>query len=565
MRKGHRILIIIMILVAFSCATCKNRADEKSMHIIKTMTITEKIGQMLMLGVPDKKLTKNSASIIDKYLPGGIILFGYNLGNADEIKKYIDDMQQSAVSKYNIPLFISIDQEGGRVKRITDGVTQFPGNMAFGVVNDENLAYEAARILGIELRKIGVNMNLAPALDVNNNPSNPVINTRSFGSDVKTVSLMGTAYIKGLQKSGCIAVGKHFPGHGDTDKDSHLTLPVIHHDINRLHEIEFPPFITAINNDLEAVMTAHISFPEILKDNSPATISRLFLTDILREEMGFKGLIMTDDMEMNAVSKAMDLGDGAVKSILAGADIILISTHGKSLEIISKAILKAVDEGVIPVSRIDESLKRIIELKLKYNIMEIKDSRIICSSIKYSQKELDLLKKADQLNSKVSKEAVYFYSNNQSRFEPLTESVAQKIFISSNDYFIKEIENKFACLKNSKYLLFKSEKEYIKFIAKQLQIEKENNILTNAVIYYQFDKINEELLNKASVICENFDAKLYLLCTGNPFILRSVKDLPPTLITFSNTTESIKQMFLCLCGEFKPKDKINVFIGLENK
>ena len=565
MQKERRVLIVVIILILFSCATCKNNTTEESTRLIQAMTIPEKIGQMLMLGLPDKKFTKNSASIIDKYLPGGVILFGYNLGSADEIKEYIEDMQQAAVLKYNIPLFISIDQEGGRVKRITNGVTQFPGNMAFGIVDDENITYEAAKILGIELRNLGINMNLAPALDVNNNPSNPVINTRSFGSDVKIVSRMGAAYVRGLQKSRCIAVGKHFPGHGDTDKDSHLTLPVINHDIKRLRNIEFPPFLKAVDNGLEAVMTAHISFPAILNDNSPATISKEFLTGILRQEMGFKGVIITDDMEMNAVSKVMDLGEGAVKSILAGADIILVSTHGNSLDVISKAIRKAVDGGIIPVSRINESVRRIIELKLRYNIIEIKDSKVQRSKVNFSRKELDLLKKAGQLNSLVSKEAVYFYSNSQTQLVPVTDTAVQKIIISSNDYFIKELENKFSGLKDVKHLFFKTEKEFLKYIADQSQIEEKNNIFKNAAIYYQFDKPGEEFLKELSAMRDKYELKIFLLCTGNPFLLRSTKELPPTLISFSNTDESIRQMLLCLYGEFKPKEAINVFLGFENK
>ncbi len=413
-RKRAIIIIIILLFIPFSCETCETRMTKDAVRIIQKMTLSEKIGQMLMLGVPDKIITKDTALIINNYMPGGIILFGYNLGSTKEIKKYIEDMQQTAVKKYNIPLFISIDQEGGRVKRITDGVTQFPGNMAFGVVDNESFTYDAARIIGIELRNMGINMNLAPALDVNNNPLNPVINTRSFGSDVKIVSRLGASYIKGLQKSRCIAVGKHFPGHGDTDKDSHLTLPVINYDMARLRKIELPPFAEAIDSGVEAIMTAHISFPNILKDNLPVTISKQFLTGILRGEMRFNGLIITDDMEMNAVSKEMDLGDGAVKSILAGADIILVSTHGKTLETISQAIRKAVDEGVISTDRIDESVKRIIELKLRYDIMRGDGGNSTYTKFNYSQEESDILKKAGDLNSIVSKEAVYFYSNSQS-------------------------------------------------------------------------------------------------------------------------------------------------------
>jgi beta-N-acetylhexosaminidase len=562
-KKQKYIIIIFTIASLFTCETYKTRTTNEAIRIIQKMTLPEKIGQMMMLGIPERKLTDRSVSIINSYMPGGIILFGYNLGTSEEIKKYIDEMQQRAIAKFNIPLFISIDQEGGRVKRITDGVTQFPGNMAFGIVDNESFTYDAARITGIELKNIGINMNLTPALDVNNNPLNPVINTRSFGSDVKIVSRLGSAYIKGLQRSGCIAVGKHFPGHGDTDKDSHLTLPVINHDITRLRKIEFPPFIEAVDSGVEAIMTAHIAFPNILKNNLPATMSKQFLTDILRGEMQFNGVIITDDMEMNAVSKVMDLGEGAVKSILAGADIILVSTYGKSIEVISRAIKKAVDNSVIPVNRINESVMRIIELKLRYNIMNLGNGKFIQPEFNYSKDDLDIVKNAGQLNSIVSKEALYFYSEGRSIVEPLNDSKSIKIFITSNVFLRKEIENKFTGLKDKKYLIFNTEMAFVNYFSQKLQKGNYGTDFKNAFIYYQFDKTDGKKINEINKLCNKFDLKLYLLCTGNPFQLSSIKELPPVLYSFSNTDESIKQMFLCLEGEFKPKEKINIFLGLK--
>ncbi|MBN2401650.1 MAG: beta-N-acetylhexosaminidase [Spirochaetes bacterium] len=564
MQKQHRTLALLMVML-FSLVSCETKTTREAVQIAGQMSLPEKIGQMLMLGVPEKKNTNASSSIINNYMPGGIILFGFNIGSAKELKKYVHDMQQTAVEKYNIPLFISIDQEGGRVKRIKDGVTQFPGNMAFGVVNNDSMTYDAARITGIELGNLGVNMNLAPAIDVNNNPLNPVINTRSFGSNVKIVTRLGSAYIKGLQKSGCIAVGKHFPGHGDTDKDSHVTLPVIHYDIDRLRKIELPPFIKAIDSGVEAIMTAHISFPKILNDNIPATLSKKFLTDILRGEMHFNGLIITDDMEMNAVSKMMDLGEGAVKSILAGTDMILISTHGKSIEIISQAVRKAVDDGIISENRINESVIRIIELKLRYNFMNSKDGKMTYPASSYSKEETDILKKSVELNSKFSREAIYFYSRNQSTLNLMNNSVNTRIIISSNNFFLNVIENNITTLKNKNYSIFKSENEFLKYIKKKILKENEKADFKNAFVYYQFDKTNYQLIETIVEICREYGLKLNLLCTGNPFALGSVKELPPVLFTFSNTDESLRQLILCLNGKFKPKEKININLGFNEK
>ena len=547
----------IIIIIIFGMSSCKRKMDTEAMQLVQKMTLNEKIGQMLMLGVAEKNISKKSISLIENNFPGGIILFGYNIGNMEEIKKFIRDMQKTAIEKYKIPLFISIDQEGGRVKRIKNGVTQFPGNIAFGVVDDKSLTHDAARILGLELRKIGINMNLAPVLDVNNNPSNPVINTRSFGSEVSIVSNLGVSYIKGLQESKCIAVGKHFPGHGDTDKDSHLTLPVINYNIERLQKIEFPPFIKAIDNGVEAIMTAHISFPNILKNYLPATLSKQFLTEILRNKMNFQGIIITDDMEMNAVSKLMDLGEAAVESIKAGADIILISTHGASIDIISKALKKAVANGTIPAERIDESVKRIIEVKLRYDIVSYKNGVINYPENILSKKDLEILKTADELNKRVTREAVYYYSGGKYPLEFINNNHFTNIVIISNELFKKEIE---LYSKNNDIRIFNKENDFLKFIYKE---EQNKNKYKNLAVYYQFDSINakSETFEKIIQISRKLNIKLYLLCTGNPYELRTIKALPPVLFTFSNTHESFKQLISCLKGEFKPRQKINTYLG----
>ncbi len=565
MKKKFKLIIIITFSGLLACETYKTRISDEAVKIIKKMTLSQKIGQLLIVGVPERKFTDSTASIIDSYTPGGVILFGYNLGKPEEIKKYIGEMQRRAVNRFNIPMFISIDQEGGRVKRITHGITQFPGNMAFGVADNESLTYDASRVTGIELRNFGVNMNFAPVLDVNNNPLNPVINTRSFGSDVKVVSQLGSAYIRGLQRSGCIAVGKHFPGHGDTDKDSHLTLPVIKHGIERLVKTELPPFAKAIESGVEAIMTAHISFPGILNDNIPATVSKKFLTDILRDEMHFNGVIVTDDMEMNAVSRFMDLGEGAVKSIIAGADIILVSTHGKSIETISKAIKKAVDQGIIPVGRLDESVKRIIELKLRYNIIGAGNERPINPKYKYNSDDPDLLKQAEKLNTIVSKEALYLYPDGKIKLDFQTNSEFFKIFITSSRFFKNEIENRFRAVRNKNYSIFTSEKLFIENFSKKTAKDNSRKKNKNTIVYHQFDRAGLKNISEINTLCSVMGFKLCLICTGNPFELASAENLPPVLFSFSNTDESIRQLILCLEGKFLPKDNINVFLGLERK
>ena len=342
--------------------------DRVAQIITDNLTLEQKTGQIIMFALPGQSVNKDNSELIRKYLPGGIILFGYNVGENSDLPGFIDELQQESMNRSSIPLFVSTDQEGGRVIRITKGITRFPGNLAAGVSERYNDIKKMARITGMELRSRGINMNLAPVLDINNNPVNPVINTRSFGSNPVVTAKAGASYISGLQSAGCIAVAKHFPGHGDTESDSHHVLPVINHDMERLKKVELVPFYKAIKEKVECIMSAHIHFPYVTENDEPATLSKFFLTDLLRVEMKFNGIVMTDDLEMNAVSGKMDLGEAAVKSFLAGSDVILVSSYGKNIPVIYNALLSAVKEGTISMDRLNKSGNRIIELKLRYKI-----------------------------------------------------------------------------------------------------------------------------------------------------------------------------------------------------
>jgi len=208
--------------------------DRQAQIITHNLTLEQKTGQLLMFALPGQSINKDNSGLIRKYLPGGIIIFGYNAGENSDLPGFINELQQESLNGSGIPLFVSTDQEGGRVIRVKKGITQFPGNLAAGVSENYNGIRKMAQITGMELRIQGINMNLAPVVDVNNNPLNPVINTRSFGSDPEVAAKAGASYIEGLQSAGCIAVAKHFPGHGDTESDSHHVLPVINHDMERL-------------------------------------------------------------------------------------------------------------------------------------------------------------------------------------------------------------------------------------------------------------------------------------------------------------------------------------------
>lgn len=325
----------------------------------RDLGLKEKVGQLFMCGFNGTEPDEGTMQLIRDYGIGGIIYFRRNMRDATQVKSLSERLQQAA----NVPLFVSTDQEGGMVVRLEEGVTAMPGAMAQGAADDEALTREAARLVAVELRGIGINMNFAPCLDVNNNPGNPVIGVRSFGENPVRVANLGVEAAEGFQEGGAVSVVKHFPGHGDTASDSHHELPVVPHDKARLEQVELLPFREAIARGVDAVMTAHVVFPAFEPDGVPATLSPRILTGLLRQELGFRGVIVTDCLEMNAIAGTIGVARGAVQAVKAGADLVLVSHTLSRQTAALEAVLEAVLAGEIPESRIDEAVERLWKLK----------------------------------------------------------------------------------------------------------------------------------------------------------------------------------------------------------
>lgn len=346
-------------------------ADEELEKRLNQMTLEQKVGQTMIGSFAGPVLSPELEFKIRWLHLGGVILYSVtgNIEQPEQIAKLTRDIQSTAREAGEVPLFIGIDQEGGRVTRITKGLTQFPGNMALGSTDNPLLAGQAAKVMARELSILGINMNYAPVLDVNSNPFNPIIGTRSFGSSPKQAALFGAAMIKSYNEEGIIATAKHFPGHGDTSKDSHLDLPVVNRTMAELQAVELVPF-QEVAATVPAIMTAHIVLPAIDKYR-PATLSPPAL-GLLRQKLKFEGLIITDSMNMAAISKHWSKGEAAVQAFLAGADILLYGADRDSTlkdhEIVHAALVKAVSEGRIPESRLDESVRRILRTKQRFAI-----------------------------------------------------------------------------------------------------------------------------------------------------------------------------------------------------
>lgn len=345
-----------------------------SKYDINNLTIKEKIGQLAMFGIESTEITEDTINLIKEYKVGNIILFARNVASPKQLFLLNQNLQKLALKELGIPLFISIDQEGGMVTRIFNGSTFFPGAMTISATNNPENAYQIGQIMGKELSALGINMNLAPIYDVNNNPHNPVIGVRSFSDDPKVVSKYAWEFSKGLQENNVFATAKHFPGHGDTNVDSHLGLPRIDYDREYLDNFEFYPFKYAIDRGIKAIMSSHINFPKLTNDELPATLSKKIMTDLLRTEFKFEGLIVSDGMGMKGIVDNYSEAEGCLRGINAGLNLVCVchpySPRREALEYLYEAYEKGtltdevINERVLRVLKFKEELK--VDLNIKY-------------------------------------------------------------------------------------------------------------------------------------------------------------------------------------------------------
>ncbi|OGO78826.1 MAG: glycoside hydrolase family 3 [Clostridiales bacterium GWB2_37_7] len=389
MRKKALLCIVFVMIFLLASCTAKNDTDNQNSRQpnpeqetplpvpaekdpiaeqIKDMTLEEKIGQMVITGVDGFTLNENEIKLIQDYHIGGFILFGHNIEEPEQLLA-LNNSLKSTNSGNKIPLFLSVDEEGGRISRIPKKIKSLPTNRAIGKVNNEEFSHEIGVLLAEKVKAFGFNMNFAPVLDINSNPKNPVIGDRAFGSEAEVVSDLGVHTMKGISLGGVIPVIKHFPGHGDTSVDSHVGLPSVYNDLERLKSFELIPFETAINKGAEGVMVAHILLPKIDPEN-PASLSKAIINDILRRQLKFDGVVITDDITMGAIAKNYDLETAVLKAVNAGNDIILVAHKFENALAALHTIQKAVLDGLITEERINQSVYRILALKQKYRLQD---------------------------------------------------------------------------------------------------------------------------------------------------------------------------------------------------
>ena len=341
-------------------------------RILSQMTLKEKVGQLFIVDLarlnkhkPVTALTPEIKTKLHRYNFGGIILFSNNLQNRKQILSLIRDLRNAQ----KLPLFLCIDEEGGRVSRLEQtaalGLKKLPNAEIIGQREDSEYAYRIGETLARQLQQFGFNVDFAPVVDINTNPENTVIGARAFGNTPEEVSEMATAVIRGLQDNRIMACAKHFPGHGDTSTDTHHALAFIRHRLPRLRQEEFIPFKAAISSGVMSIMLAHIVAPEITGNNLPATMSKTIVTDILRTELAFKGLIITDALMMKAITDNYTTADVCLQAITAGVDLLLMPDN---IAEGYNAVLQRARTDRNFAARVEESASRIIAAKIQLNL-----------------------------------------------------------------------------------------------------------------------------------------------------------------------------------------------------
>lgn len=408
-RKIYLVTLIAIIMLLSSCKDRKKEIEEEDniqqeeekieenyeideiKGIVKNMNLDEKIGQLFIFGLNGTTVDDHIVEMIIKKHIGGFILFKYNIQDEEQTVQLLNSLKKTNISN-DIPLFLSIDEEGGRVSRLPNSFLKLPPSKKIGDINDRRIAFEYGRILGKRIKSLGFNLDFAPVLDINSNPNNPVIGDRAFGSTIDIVVNNGLEVMEGINAENIISIVKHFPGHGDTKEDSHINLPIVEKDIKQLEELELVPFIDGIAKGVDGIMVGHILFPKLDNDN-PATISKEIINNLLREKLYYNGVIISDDMTMGAIIKNYTIEEASVKFLQAGGDILLIC-HGYENQInVLNRIKEEIVQGNITEEEIDEKVYRIIKLKQKYAINDDLIDKLDIESINYRTQELlDLIR-----------------------------------------------------------------------------------------------------------------------------------------------------------------------------
>jgi len=531
--------------------------------LLSSMTLEEKVGQLLLAysysyykSKDDREFVKLS-KLIEENKIGGIM---FSRGNVYEVAMLANQFQ----SKSKLPLLISADMEYGVAMRISR-TTEFPSNMGISATRSTEYAYKMGQVIAKEARALGIHQNYAPSVDLNNNPENPIINTRAFSEKIDLTNSMSKAFVQGLQNSGLIATAKHFPGHGDTDIDSHKDLPVLPFKKSRLDALELQPFKAVVSDGIMSVMVGHLALPKIVEDESvPATLSKEITSEILRHEMGFNGLVVTDAMTMSGVRKGFSTGEAAVMAINAGNDLLLMSPD---MDVAHQELVEAVKSNKITRTRLDDSVRRILIAKEWLNLN--KNRYVDLSKISQNVG----IQEHKELAQEIADHAVTLLRNDNTIL-PFTFKTSWRkkiVHVTLQNVESRRIGN-----------TFKRELRQ-RFVTDHYRIDPLSNRLNYNDVYlaskkaaaivvacfvdvrlwadnFGLDKNQTRFLKKLAFIAKERKVPLVLISFGSPYIIMGHKDIPAYVCAYSGVDVTQKSVAKLLNGEISPQGYLPITI-----
>ena len=548
------------LTLIFGCSSIGVKTGENWVNDrMEKMTVEEKVGQLMVPAYAPRFFNEGNVqfnrllNLVKKYHVGGVMFFR---GKPYAVGRSIERLQAAAKT----PLLIMADMEWGLPMRV-DESTRFLQNMATGATGNEDYAYQIGKITGKEARAIGVHIGLAPVMDVNNNPDNIIINTRSYGEDPALVSRMGAAFIRGLQEEGIYATAKHFPGHGDTDVDSHISLPTINASRERIDRLELPPFQAAVDAGVKCISVAHITFSQIEEmEGRPTTLDPYFIKTVLRKQMGFKGLVISDAMDMGGITDNYWSGEAAVLAINAGIDIILLPPNFESTY---KFVLQAVKEGRISMERLNESVRRILRAKADLGL----DKKPV-----YSEENLEKIMSDSKFAwkaEKIANASMTLLRDDKNMIPFHAEKIEKLLVLTVTDEvgtaWRGDTMNREAAVRvpNMKSLFVdpRSTEEEISQIL--IEADSVDAILIGVYVKWRDRKGTISLPDTTVALLKNvfkIDKPMAVIAFGSPYTLRQIPEVPSYLVAYETVSLAQRAAIRALFGEIPIKAKLPVSI-----
>ena len=523
------------------------KTEEELQQILDRLTPAQKIGQIVMVSIEQDQMNESLQQWLNKYEIGNVILYSKNINDAETAAELNRQLQTVIKNRTSIPALLAVDQEGGHVTRVHQGATIFPSSMAVGAAHPQDL-YPVAWACAQELKSMGFNMNLAPVMDINSNPDNPVINIRSYGDDPQQAGELGGLWIRGLQENGIIASAKHFPGHGDTDIDSHFGLPVSQKSLNELLDTELVPFRHAIHSGVSTIMTSHILFPKIDK-TAPATLSSRILNDLLRKEMGYTGVIISDSLQMSAVRDHFGSSQAAIQSLNAGVDLLLIG-DGKVLDEqntdpqneILDALVHAVETGEIAEEDLNRAVMNVLKLKNSYRLFAVDPSEFHAPYPEELTEHQDLVQE-------LSDQSITLIRDEEGLLPLPTES---NLFVSFPSPYDLEYGHSSFCDVAADHLYGKPVTVHMNPTHAEIEeVLFQSDNYDTAIVLVNDMKNNPNQKVMIDRLLEK-EMPLIVICIGSPYDLNELQEIKTVFCTYGYTPSSVLSAIALMNGTLTP-------------